>query len=154
MGKELISRVFRRDFHQILEFDIFELVDDLNYLREKEYFNILFIDAFTAPLKQLHVNLLEIVVAYLEYDPERFPNPIDQYVHIYENQDKILEILDRNFAVENPFDCPFSYCLQHTLKTRFYRLFRHILTVGKTHKFDEEYIMEHILWDSDGQETD
>lgn len=154
MGKEVIDRVFRRDFRQILEFDIFELVDDLEYLVEKDYFDLIFIEPFTVPLKKLRINLLEIIVSYLEYDEKRFPKPIDQYVHIYENQDKIIEILERDIDVENPFDCPFSYCLCHTLKTRLYRLFRHILTVGKTHKFDEEYIMEHILWDSDGQETD
>lgn len=154
MGKDLIDRVFRRDFRSILEFDIFELLDDLEYIVDKEYFDILFIDAFKAPLKKLYVNLLEIVVAYLEYNEEKFPNPIDQYVYIYESQDKIIEILEKDFMVDNPFDCPFSYCLCYTLKTRFYRLFRHILTVGNTHKFDEEYIMEHILWDSDGQETD
>lgn len=145
MGKEIIDRVFRRDFRHILEFDIFELEEDLDYMVEKEYFDALFIDAFTTPLKKLRVNLLEIVAMYLEYDEERFPNPLDQYIYIYENQDKILEILERDLAVQDPFVCPFSYCLCFRMKTRFHRLFRHILTVGNTHKFDEEYIMEHIL---------
>lgn len=154
MGKELIDRVFRRDFRQILEFDIFELAEDLEYLVEKEYFNIIYVEAITTPIKKLRTNLFEIVATFLEYDEERFPNPIDQYVYIYENQDRIIDILERDLMVDNPFDCPISYTLCFRLKGRFQRLFRHILTVGKTHKFDEEYIMEHILWDSDGQETD
>lgn len=154
MPRELISRVFRRDFRKILEFDIFELSDDLEYQVEKEYFKTLFVEPFTTPVIKLNINLIEIVVKYLQYDPERFPNPLDQYVYIYENQDEIIRILNRGIEVENPFECPQSYHFSKVLTMRFQRLFRHILTVGNTHKFDREHIRDCILPDSDEPETD
>lgn len=90
----------------------------------------------------------------MEYDPNRFPKPLDQYIYIYENREDILKILANDLKVDNPFDCPIAYTLWHRLNARFERLFRHILTVGQTHKFDPDYIVDHLLVGSDEPETD
>lgn len=111
MSREIIERVFRRDFRKLLGFDIFEVADDLEFITDKEWFTDLLISPVTNPLLKCTTNLIEVVLRYLEYDPDKFPNPLDQYVYIYESREAILEIISRDIKVENPFDCPIAYTL-------------------------------------------
>lgn len=152
MNREKISRVFRRDFNELLGFDVFKLTDDLEYLQDEDLITRFLPEAVKLPIRHLTTNLVIIVVKYLEYDERKFPNPLDQYLNIYDNRDTILEILSRNLKVESPIDDIVSYYIYTLISSDFERLFANIVACGKTHKFDPEIIEEFLL--SDGEATD
>lgn len=152
MNREKINRVFRRDYRELLGFDVFKVTDGLEYLIDEDILTRFLPEAVKLPIRHLTSNLVLIVVKYLEYDEEKFPNPLDQYKYIYENRDTILEILARNLKVGSPIDDVISHYIYTILSNDFQRLFDNLVTCGTTHSFDPETIEDFIL--SDGEESD
>lgn len=152
MNRELVDLIFRKDFRRLLGFDIFRMVDDWQWLAESEWFNDFMLEAVVVPIAIMHRNMCEIVNNYLRYDPDRFPDPLDQYTYIYENKNKILAIFDRNAVVQSPYDDPVLYALRFRIDARLERFFENILKVGNSHKFDEEELEQYVIPELDNVE--
>lgn len=140
MERADIQRVFNRDFRKLLGLDIFALADNLVFLSKQNFWTDIIPEEVVTPLKILAINLYHIIEDFLIYREEKFPNPLDQYIYIYENKELILNMLSCSMETENPFDDPVSYRTAKNLYIRFNNLFLSILTCGNTHKFDPELI--------------
>lgn len=138
MEREEIQRVFNRDFRKLIGVDVYAMADQLEFMAKQDWWFETMSPAVKQPLALLGINLLFIIEDFLTYDQEKFPNPLDQYIYIYENKENILKILECNLEIESPFDDPVAYHPYVHLREGFERMFTALLTCGNTHKFDPE----------------
>lgn len=124
---------------------------DLEWMALRQWWRIAVPQAVQHPLNLLATNLLIIIEDFLTYNQERFPNPLDQYIYIYENKDLILQMLQCNLEIESPFDDPVAYHAHLHISMGLEQMFQCILTCGNTHKFDPELIRENLERDVDEQ---
>lgn len=106
-------------------------------------------EAVVTPCSLLTINLLHIIDDFLLYDDKRFPQPLDQYIYIYENKELIFNMLRCNLKIDSPFDDPVAYKIYIELEARFDNLFNNLLTCGNTHKFDPELVRRTLDMDPD-----
>lgn len=108
MDHDLIRKVFRRDYQGLLGFDLYEIYEDLQFVTHGWFKQ--FPDLFTLSFEKLAITIGRLTEEYLDFNPERFPNPLDQYVWIYECRDNVMKIVDE-LKVAKPSDDPALYLM-------------------------------------------
>lgn len=138
MDKEFVRKVFQRDYSGILGFDIYELLSDMTLVNHTWFkqFPDLFKDSFQS-LAHVTARLLD---EYLDYDEKNFPNPLDQYIKIYECKDEILAVVDNCLKVNSPKEDPAQYMMWCWMRSAITRLLNNIVSCGSAHKFDEDML--------------
>lgn len=146
-----IDLVFKMDFSEILGIDLWSLLLDIDMMKRHPNYQILDNPLCEEIRGIVQENISELITKYFNYQPDKFPNPIDQYRWISTSEIEIRSILGK--GLDLPFDTevndegelisegePLKHYQNSRLQYRFDKLFEHLVTVGETHKFSRELI--------------
>lgn len=146
-----IDLVFKMDFSEILGIDLWALLLDIDMMKRHPNYQILDNPISEEIRSIVQENVSELITTYFNYQPDKFPNPIDQYKWIVKSEMEIRAILGRGIDV--PFDTtvnedgelvtegdPLKHYQNSRLQQRFSKLFEYLVRVGETHKFSKETI--------------
>lgn len=103
LSEELVTRVFKRDYRTLLDLDLFEMIEGLRSFTGSGYANKVVLKIVLDPIKRMSHVLNYLEQEYFKYDPERFPNPIDQYIYIHESKEEIMKVINET-EPKRPFD--------------------------------------------------
>lgn len=163
LSPEEIDLVFKMDYSEILGIDLWSLLLDIDMMKRHPNYMIL-----DNPLSEeiraiVQENVSLLITTYLNYQPDKFPNPIDQYKWIVDSELEIRALLGKGLDV--PFDTevneegeliqegePLKHYQNSRLQRRFNKLFEHLVKVGETHKFSRELIA--LRTDDEEEEED
>lgn len=104
MGKlteRAIQNVFNYDLRAILDVDLKKMIKGLRDFISSQWAEKIILKIVLDPIRKLSHILTYLEQEYFTYDPERFPNPIDQYVYIRESKEKIVAMV-KELEPENP----------------------------------------------------
>lgn len=153
LKKGTIERVFCHDYKNLFGGDLMQMIADLDNFVNSECAEKLVFSTLLDPMKEVSKVLVQLRDEYFKYDQSRFPNPIDQYLHIYESKEKIMAMVNRLEPVK-PLEEIVLFTMFKRISWRIERVCDFIVKVGKTHYFELEELDDMLLPPENDDEMD
>lgn len=117
MGKlteRAIQKVFNHDLKAILDVDLMAMTKGLRDFISSQWVEKILLKVVQDPIRKASHILTYLEYEYFTYDPERFPNPIDQYLYIHESKEKIIAKV-KELEPKNPIRAVVEFTLYKRL---------------------------------------
>lgn len=144
MGKlteRAIQNVFNYDLKAILDVDLKKMIKGLRDFIASSWADKIILKIVLDPIRKLSHTLTYLEHEYFTYDPERFPNPIDQYVYIRESKEKIVAMV-KELEPKDPIRAVVDFTLYKRVVWRIEHVCDYLIVRGNSHGFNYDILVE------------